>query len=145
MAAWTTFYAQSEWSTGFIDDFAVGVLVGPDGPYVCQRVVVGLLLLGPHSNYPPHAHPAVEVYRVLSGGGEFQVGAQGGFRRRQPGSVVVHRSDELHAIRTGHPPLFALYVWVGDLAGRIWHGDDMTNPHAAVSYPLMAGETDESR
>jgi mannose-6-phosphate isomerase-like protein (cupin superfamily) len=133
-AAWSTFYARSEWSDAFVDDIAVGVLISPNGPLVSSSVIVGLFLQGSYTSYPAHAHPAAEVYRVLSGVPEFQVGSGGEHREQRPGSVVVHHSDELHAIRTGRSPLFAVYVWIGDLGGRTWYPDDIADPESARSY-----------
>ena len=54
--------------------------IGPDGRLWHDEVILGLFVLGPHTVYPPHAHPAEEFYVVLSGAPEWQVGAGKGLR-----------------------------------------------------------------
>jgi Dimethlysulfonioproprionate lyase len=36
---------------------------------------------------------------------------EGVWRKRRPGTVIHHASDEPHAMRTGAQPLLALYLW----------------------------------
>jgi hypothetical protein len=136
-AAWTTYYAPSDWSSGFLDEFATGVLVGPSGPWYSRQVSLGLFLQGPHTVYPSHAHPAAEVYRLLAGSAEFAVGADG-FVEKRPGDWSLHASNEAHAIRTQDTPMFAVYAWRGDLKGPTWYREDMSNPDSPKLYPTMA-------
>ncbi len=42
-------------------------IVGPEAPFKSDEVCFGLTLIGAHSTYPPHRHPARELYLVLAG------------------------------------------------------------------------------
>jgi Dimethlysulfonioproprionate lyase len=74
----------------------------------------GLLLLGPETLYPAHSHPASEIYIPL-GRAEWMRGDEP-FMAREPGAVIPHRPNLVHATRSGAEPLAALYLWAGDLA-----------------------------
>jgi quercetin dioxygenase-like cupin family protein len=102
-------------SAGFLDGYGYAVLVGPGGLAESDRLAVGLLMLGPGIHYPRHSHPAVEVYVVLAGEGEWQKG-EAPWQRRPPGAVIRHDSLVPHATRALEEPLLAAYVWRGDLA-----------------------------
>jgi quercetin dioxygenase-like cupin family protein len=94
------------------------VIVGPqDGPpalAVDSRIAIGVLLLGPHTHYPLHSHPAVEVYHTLTEEGEWWRDP-GPWRREPSGSAIYHTANIPHATRTGADPLLAIYLWTGDL------------------------------
>ena len=75
---------------------------------------LGVLLLGPGLTYPPHAHPANEVYYIVGGSAEWRRG-DGPWTSRATGSLVQHPSGLVHATRTGDDPLLALYLWWGDI------------------------------
>lgn len=74
-------------NAGFLDGYAHATLAASpdDGPSF--RVVLGLLLLGAGVDYPPHHHPADEVYLPLTP------------------ARWIHGLDEL-----------AIYLWSGDVA-----------------------------
>lgn len=88
-------------------------LIGPAAPWVSDSVSLGVLLMGPGLFYPPHRHPAVEVYKLLAGEAKWTVGSVS--RRLGPGEAVLHRSGEAHAMRTGPLPFLAIYMWTGDV------------------------------
>jgi hypothetical protein len=76
------------------------------------RIACGVLLLGPATLYPPHSHPAEEIYVPLSGTADWLQG-DGVWRPRPPGSLIHHRGQETHAMRSNDEPLLALYLWRG--------------------------------
>jgi quercetin dioxygenase-like cupin family protein len=77
-------------------------------------MLLGFTLIAPHTNYPAHAHPAIELYLVVAGAASWRLGdAQAEIR--PPGSVIVHPSRAPHAMITGAGPLLALFTWRGDL------------------------------
>ncbi len=118
--AWTQNpnYRRRPPSPTFLDHYGYAVLAGPaDGPLglvVEPRLALGLLLLGPRTEYPLHAHPAREVYCPLAAA-EWWRGA-GPWRPEAPGAVIYHAPGVPHATRTGETPLLAVYVWEGELA-----------------------------
>ena len=72
--AWTQNpnYRRDPPDAAFLDNYGYAVIAGPpDGPPALvseARVALGVLLLGPRTHYPLHAHPAVEVYVTLADG-----------------------------------------------------------------------------
>ena len=49
------------------DDFAFCQIAGPTGLGRSERIRLGLTLIAPGTDYPAHAHPAVETYLVIAG------------------------------------------------------------------------------
>ena len=79
-----------------------------------DRLALGVLLLGPHTHYPTHRHPAVEIYVVAAGVAEWRKG-EDPWHIEPEGSVIRHETMVPHATRTLADPLLAVYVWQGDL------------------------------
>lgn len=103
----------------FLAGYAHATLLGsgygrPVTAEPAARVAVGLLLLGPHVHYPPHEHPADEVYVPLAPARWSDQTLNNAVR--PPGDVLHHPPGHPHAMRTGDTPLLALYVWRGDIA-----------------------------
>ncbi|HEY6598534.1 MAG TPA: dimethylsulfonioproprionate lyase family protein [Pseudomonadales bacterium] len=94
----------------FLDGYAYCELVGPSGHRRQADIALGLLLLGPRVTYPPHAHPAAEIYVVIAGRAQWQQG-DGVWRTRAPSATIHHASMEPHAMRTTDEPLLAAYLW----------------------------------
>jgi hypothetical protein len=88
-------------------------LVGPVAPIVSREVCFGLTLIGPHTHYPPHRHPATELYRIVVGHPHWTVDATTSVRG--PGTAILHESNVVHAMRTEDEPLLAIYSWTGDV------------------------------
>ena len=124
---WTEFYEEDSWSKSFLPVFANGEGIGPDGRLFHKEIILGLFLLGPHTTYPEHAHPAEEFYIVLTGDPEFKVGADSDFELKSSGEVVLHYSDISHSIRSSDEPFYAIFGWRGDINARSWYRNDMTD------------------
>jgi len=89
--------------------------VGPAAPFRSDEVCLGLTLIGPHTHYSAHRHPAVELYHVLTGAADWSG------RRRPAGDFILHETNQTHAMRTGAEPLLALYTWSGDVVSpSVW-------------------------
>jgi len=88
-------------------------LVGPGGPYRSDRMRLGLTLVAPETLYPMHAHPARELYGIVSGRALWTAGTTR--RRPGPGEFVLHPSGVPHAMQTGAEALLAIYSWSGDI------------------------------
>nr|WP_210313375.1 dimethylsulfonioproprionate lyase family protein [Rhodopseudomonas rhenobacensis] len=116
---WRYGYAPRSDAAGLENAMGWAELIGPVAPIVSSEVCFGLTLIGPHSFYPPHRHPAVELYRVVVGHPEWTVGSDSAVLA--PGSAILHRSNVVHAMRTDHEPLLAIYSWSGDVeTSSIW-------------------------
>ena len=74
---------------------------------------VGLLLLGPHLHYPPHAHPAEELYHPLTDGGLWRRG-QEDWRTVPAGHAIHHPPMMVHETKATDSTLLALYCWRGN-------------------------------
>ncbi|HYM27830.1 MAG TPA: dimethylsulfonioproprionate lyase family protein [Steroidobacteraceae bacterium] len=114
--AWRQSYGTGDLEQTFFDNYGWVELIGPQGLAPSDRLACGVLVLGPHTLYPPHRHEAYEVYVPLAGTAEWQRGTEG-WLIQAPGSAIEHASEVPHAMRTAAEPLVALYLWRGrDLA-----------------------------
>lgn len=94
------------------DRFGYAEIIGPNG-LLEAGFSCGLTLLGPNLFYPWHQHPAKEIYTPFSAA---QWGVDNGeMAVVEPGAVVLHKSNQPHAMRTTENTLLALWVWEGDL------------------------------
>ena len=96
--------------------YAYAEFVGPRGPVVTGRLSAFFTIQGPGVLYPPHAHPAPEVYWVVAGTAQWRRGHED-WVTRPPGSFIFHRSGLPHATRTENEPLLALAFWTDSLDG----------------------------
>jgi mannose-6-phosphate isomerase-like protein (cupin superfamily) len=98
----------------FLANYGYVELVGKARPWESDRLAVGFLMLGPGAHYPPHRHPASEVYHVVSGVAEWQQGDDP--RATRPvGAAIYHAPNVVHETRVLNEPLLALYCWMGDI------------------------------
>ena len=107
-------YSDAAMGEGYMDNYAYANLAGGRSLLGGGDYALGVLLLGPGMTYPPHAHPADEIYYVVGGRAEWQRGDEP-WTPRAPGSLIHHPSGLVHATRTGSEPLLALYFWWGDI------------------------------
>ena len=115
---WRQTYTAKEVGVEFLQNYAWCEILGPKARQPSLRIACGFLLLGPDTLYPRHRHAAEEIYLPLSGTAHWQQG-DGNWRRRAPGALIHHLSEEPHAMRTADAPLLALYLWRGaDLSGH---------------------------
>ncbi len=109
---WRQSYARGEVDAAFLDNYGWCELVGAGGLLPSATLAAGILVLGPSTHYPSHAHAAAELYVPVSGTAEWQQG-DGGWQHRHPGTLIRHAGGERHAMRTGEQALVALYLWHG--------------------------------
>lgn len=110
--AWRQTYSAEDLDPAFLSNYGWSEILGGNGPLASERIACGFLLLGPSTHYPRHRHEAEEMYLPLSGTAAWQQG-DGVWREQPPGTPIHHAGDEPHAMRTGHSPLLALYLWRG--------------------------------
>ncbi|MGA9025775.1 MAG: dimethylsulfonioproprionate lyase family protein [Steroidobacteraceae bacterium] len=113
LLAWRQTYSVGEVGPQFLDNYGWSELIGHRGPLPSERVACGFLLLGPATSYPRHHHQAEELYLPLAGLAAWQQGDDA-WCERPPGTLIHHRSDEPHAMKTSAQPLLALYLWRGE-------------------------------
>jgi mannose-6-phosphate isomerase-like protein (cupin superfamily) len=107
-------YAVDRMGAAFLENYGYFEIIGAGGLWCGDLISAGVLLLGPQTHYPPHAHPAVEHYCVLSGDASWGLG-DGPLLSRPPGSVIYHPSGVPHQTLSGDAPLLVLYLWQGDV------------------------------
>ncbi|MEM7093022.1 MAG: dimethylsulfonioproprionate lyase family protein [Actinomycetota bacterium] len=79
-------------------------------PFVAGDALVGLSLQAPGVTYPHHHHEAAELYGVLCGPIDWQVG-DGPWTTMHPGDTIVHRPSESHSMRTGDHAALCWALW----------------------------------
>jgi mannose-6-phosphate isomerase-like protein (cupin superfamily) len=109
---WRYSYDKRDDAPGLEDNMAFAEIIGPEAPYKSARVCLGLTLIGPETFYPPHTHPAIELYYVVSGTATWI--ANGVPSRNSPGDFILHPSQVVHAMQTRQEPLLAVYSWSGE-------------------------------
>jgi mannose-6-phosphate isomerase-like protein (cupin superfamily) len=112
---WTYGYPPDQRYPGIERRIAFTEVLGTTGIWPSQQMLLGFTLIAPHTHYPAHVHPAIELYLVIAGTATWQLGDEAG-EPRPPGSIIVHPSGAPHAMTTHTEPLLALFTWRGDLA-----------------------------
>jgi mannose-6-phosphate isomerase-like protein (cupin superfamily) len=112
---WTYGYPRDPRYPGLERRLAFTEALGKTGIWPSERMLLGFTLIAPHTHYPAHVHPAIELYVVIAGAAAWALG-DAPAQIRPPGSVIVHPSGAPHAMTTGAEPMLALFTWRGDLA-----------------------------
>jgi len=118
---WRFSYAPRADLPGLENRMAWAEFVGPEAPIHSDKIGIGVTLIGPHTLYPAHFHPAVESYFVLSGTALWT--AAGVTRALPPGSFILHPENIVHAMETYEAPLLAAYTWTGDIVTSSAYAD----------------------
>jgi hypothetical protein len=107
-------YDAANMGSAFMAGYGYVEFAGPrDALFHAPEIRVGLLLLGPRLHYPPHAHPAEEIYHPLTEGALWRRG-QENWRTVPAGHAIHHPPLLVHETRSGESTLLALYCWRGD-------------------------------
>jgi hypothetical protein len=109
---WDQTYSAAEVGAAFLEKYGWTELIGRRGPVAGRDIAVGVLLLGPDTEYPPHRHAAEEIYIPLTGPSLWMQGSEK-WVVQSSGEPIYHRPWLPHAIRTRSAPLLALYLWRG--------------------------------
>jgi mannose-6-phosphate isomerase-like protein (cupin superfamily) len=110
---WRYSYPPRPDAPNLADRIAFAELIGPHAPLTAPDCRAGFTLMAPDMFYPLHAHPAIELYLVISGHAQWTTPEAE--RIVPPGEFVLHHSNQPHAMRTFAEPLLALYGWSGDI------------------------------
>ena len=107
-------YTAANMGAAFMAGYGYVEFAGPkDALFHAPDIRVGLLLLGPHLHYPPHAHPAEELYHPLTDGGLWRRG-QEDWRTVPAGHAIHHPPMMVHETKATDSTLLALYCWRGN-------------------------------
>src|SRR5262245_8527496 len=91
-------YRRSPQTPDFLDRYGYAVIAGPGtGPPALighDTLALGVLLLGPRTDYPQHSHPATELYVPLTTA-EWWRGA-GPWHAEPPGALIYHEPEIVH-------------------------------------------------
>lgn len=103
-------YGYEKVPRGLKRKYAYAELMGPNGPVMSQRLILGLVLFGPQCTYPAHSHDGItESYICLSG--DVSENDTGVFA---PGSLLLTPPNKAHRITTGDfEPTLLAYAWIG--------------------------------
>lgn len=105
-------YLTGNMPAGFLENYGYADIVSPRGLIADDKFALGILLLGPNTEYLPHYHPAEEIYYTVGGVCDWwQTGQL--WTQQQPGAFVYHPSGVVHAMRTAKEPVCLLYTWWG--------------------------------
>lgn len=107
---WRQTYTIEDVDAVFLQNYAWSEILGPRGYASAAPISCGVLILGPNTFYPEHRHEAEEFYVPLWGTAAWRQG-DAVWRHRDPGTLIHHLREELHAMRTGETPLLAMYLW----------------------------------
>jgi hypothetical protein len=107
-------YTAANMGAAFMAGYGYVEFAGPkEALFHAPDIRVGVLLLGPHLHYPPHAHPAEEIYHPLTDGGLWRRG-QEDWRTVPAGHAIHHPPMMVHETKATDSTLLALYCWRGN-------------------------------
>jgi Dimethlysulfonioproprionate lyase len=107
-------YNAANMDAAFMAGYGYVEFAGPkDALFHAPDIRVGVLLLSPRLHYPPHAHPAEEIYHPLTEGGLWRRG-QEDWRTVPAGRAIHHPPMLVHETQSGESTLLALYCWRGN-------------------------------
>ena len=103
-------YGYARVPRGLRKKYGYAELMGPRGPVVSERVILGLVLFAPRCTYPAHSHDGIsESYICLSG-----VVSESDAGVYAPGSLLFNPPHKMHRITTGDfEPTLLAYAWTG--------------------------------
>lgn len=91
------------------NNFAFCNLMGYKGHVFNDRMVIGILLLGANTYYPPHMHDNIQELYVNLNGQSFINGDT-----VKEGETSYIKASEPLSVKTGEEPVLLLYSWLGD-------------------------------
>jgi hypothetical protein len=108
-------YSDHLLGEGFSANYGWAEIIGPNGFFAGDDVLLGLLMLGPDRHYPDHYHPAPELYWPLTSESFWSRDGKP-FAAKAQGEIIWHPSMALHATITNATPLLAVWCWTRDTA-----------------------------
>ncbi|MEM7509212.1 MAG: dimethylsulfonioproprionate lyase family protein [Pseudomonadota bacterium] len=115
--SWYQSYTAADFGAAFIDNYGWVEILGPFAPFACESHRLGILLFGPDTHYPSHAHEPEEIYIVLAGEILWTHADQPEISCA-PGTVIHHATMVPHALTTQSTPVALLALWRGGNLAR---------------------------
>ena len=103
-------YGYEKVPRGLRNKYAFAEFLGPSGPVVSDKLILGLVLFAPKCTYPAHSHDGItESYYCLSGSvSENDDGVSA------PGSLIYNPPGRNHRITVSErEPCLLAYAWIG--------------------------------
>ncbi len=105
--------------------YAYCEILGPRGPIVTDRLILGFVLFAPGTTYPQHSHKDIEESYISVAGAWSENNAA----VYAPGSLILNRSGDEHRITTGDvDPCLLAYAWTGPVEMLATPGMRLTPP-----------------
>lgn len=108
-------YTDEILGEGFTANYGWAEIIGPNGFFAGDDLLLGLLMLGPDRHYRDHYHPAPELYWPLTAGSFWSRDGEP-FAEKAQGAIIWHPAMALHATITRETPLLAVWCWTRDTA-----------------------------
>lgn len=90
--------------------YAYCEILGPHGPVLANRLILGFVLFAPGTTYPQHSHAEIEESYISIAGAWSENNAA----VYAPGSLIFNKPGDEHRITTGdHEPCLLAYAWTG--------------------------------
>ncbi len=107
-------YPEEKFAPGYFDDWAFTQVIGPDGLFSADDLMLGMFAMGPNLFYPKHNHAAPELYYQLTGTHKWQLG-DGPWTARGSPVMIWHDAYEVHATETLDEPFLSIWMWTEDV------------------------------
>lgn len=115
---WFQSYTEADFGAAFLRNYGWVELLGPYGPARSATHRCGILMFGPATHYPAHAHGPEEIYITLAGQIDWHL-EDAAPRRISPGNVIHHAPWQRHGFTTCETPVALFALWRGaDLATK---------------------------
>ncbi|WP_188478422.1 dimethylsulfonioproprionate lyase family protein [Primorskyibacter flagellatus] len=126
---------QLTWEYGYekvpkalAEKYAYCEVLGPRGPVLSERLILGFVLFAPKTTYPQHSHREIEESYVSVSGSWSENDAA----VYAPGSLILNRPGHEHRITTADlAPCLLAYAWVGPPDMLSTPGMKLTAPRRA--------------
>ncbi len=90
--------------------YAYCEVLGPRGPVMAGRLVLGFVLFAPRTTYPQHSHEEIEESYISIAG----AWSENDVAVHAPGSLILNRPGAEHRITTADlEPCLLAYAWTG--------------------------------
>lgn len=105
--------------------YAYCEVLGPRGPVLSDRLILGFVLFAPNTTYPQHSHRDIEESYISVAG----AWSENEMAVYAPGSLILNRPGHEHRITTGETdPCLLAYAWIGP-------GDRLAAPGMTFTRP----------
>ncbi|MDU8910480.1 dimethylsulfonioproprionate lyase family protein [Aestuariicoccus sp. MJ-SS9] len=103
-------YGYDKVPKGLAQKYAYCEVLGPRGPVLSERLILGFVLFAPKTTYPQHSHRDIEESYISIAG----AWSENNSAVYAPGSLILNSPGDEHRITTGdREPCLLAYAWTG--------------------------------